>query len=67
MNRLLRSRSGPQYRATSYSAFALLARMRMLDFCRIVQVERDGKQVKRMVNAPDLTLEERRAHGLPQK
>lgn len=62
----MRGRNDPRYRATSYSAFALLARMRLLDFCRIVFVERGGKLVKRHVTAPDLTLEERAAHGLLQ-
>ncbi len=63
----MRSRSGPQYHAVSYTAFALFARRRFLDFCRIVTVERNGRQVKRLVNAVDLTPEERAAHGLPQK
>lgn len=63
----MRGRNAPAYRATSYSAFALLARMRLLDFCRIVTVERGGRLVRRLVDAKDLTPEERAAHRLPPK
>ncbi len=55
----MRARNGGRYRSTSYTAFALFSRARLLDFCRIVHVVREGRIVKRHVSSPDLSAEEK--------
>lgn len=47
------------YENTSYAAFDTLARNKLLDFVRVLEVERGGRTVLRHVTSPDLTPEER--------
>lgn len=60
----MRARNGARYTCVSYSAMALFARLRFLDFCRIVEVVRDGRLVRRMINSPDVHPWEREGRGM---
>ena len=62
----MKSRRYTAYRSCSFSGIAILARHGLLEFCRRVRVERDGRAVWRMVNAPDLTPEEREIWSKPR-
>jgi hypothetical protein len=47
---VMRSRSSGVFKSVSFTAIALIARWDLLDFARVVVLERDGRMVRRHVS-----------------